>query len=462
VIQKIYDAARSQVQQLQKQDGLPLTPTVPEPPPRHAPDGRPIRPRQCIYTPIVTLWTFLAQIFDPDHSCLQAVLRLIATRAARDESIPAEDTGAYCKARQALPEAFFADAARQAGRALEDDADATWLWKGREVVLVDGTTASMPDTPENQEEYPQARTQKPGLGFPIARLVALISLATGAVLDLAIGPYKGKETGETALFRQLWDRLRPGTVVLGDCVFGSYFGLASLAARGVDALVRMHQRRKYDFGVGTLLGVADHIVEWVKPARPSWMSVAEYEALPATLRVRELRLKIGVAGFRVQELVLVTTLLDSVAYTAAELGALFRERWNIEIDLRSIKSVMKMDVLRCKTPEMVRKEVWVHLLGYDLVRKLMADAAVVQGCKPREVSFKGALQTLRAFQTVLELVDEELGAELREVMLEVIGRQRVGDRPDRVEPRAVKRRPKPHKILNKPRSEARKDLVEAK
>jgi hypothetical protein len=215
VIQKIYDAARSQVQQLQNQDGLPLTPTVPEPPPRHASDGRPIRTRPSIYTPIVTLWTFLAQILDPDHSCLQAVLRLIATRAARDQSIPAEDTGAYCKARQALPETFFADAARQAGRALEEDADATWLWKGRDVVLVDGTTASMPDTPENQDEYPQAPTQKPGLGFPIARLVALIALATGAVLDLAIGPYQGKETGETALFRQLWDRLRPGTVVLG-------------------------------------------------------------------------------------------------------------------------------------------------------------------------------------------------------------------------------------------------------
>jgi Transposase DDE domain len=194
------------------------------------------------------------------------------------------------------------------------------------------------------------------------------------------------------------------------------------------------------------------------------MSVAEYEALPATLRVRELRLTIGVAGFRVQELVLVTTLLDAAEYTAEELGALFRQRWNIELDLRSIKSVMQMDVLRCKTPEMVRKEMWVHLLGYNLVRKLMADAAVIQGCKPREVSFKGALQTFRAFQTVLEFVDEdeELRARLREVMLEVIGGQRVGDRPDRVEPRAVKRRPKSQKLLNKPRSGARKDLVEAK
>jgi DDE family transposase len=252
MIPKIFDAARSQVPQLQNQEGLPLTPTVPVLPPRHTSDGRPIRTRQCIYTPLVTLGTFLAQILDPDHSCLQAVLRLMVFRKVRDQSVPSADTGAYCKARDALPEAFFAEAARQAGRALEDDADATWLWKGREVVLVDGTTVSMPDTAENQAEYPQARTQKPGLGFPIARLVALIALATGAVLDLAIGPYQGKETGETALFRSLLDRLRPGTVVLADCSFGSYFGLASLATRGIDALVRMHQKRKYDFGMGTL------------------------------------------------------------------------------------------------------------------------------------------------------------------------------------------------------------------
>jgi DDE family transposase len=461
--QAIRAAVQSQVEQLRQHNGLPLTPALadPDPDPRHAPDGRLILPRQRLFTPMVTLWTFLAQIFCPDHSCRQALLRLIAHRAARGESIPSEDTGGSCKARQRLPEAVLADATRQAAEALQDAADPLWLWKGRHVQLVDGTTISMPDTPENQRAYPQSRSQKPGVGFPIARLVALISLATGAVLDLAMGPYQGKETGETALFRQLWDRLRRGDLILGDCYFGSYFGLAPLVERGVDALVRMHQRRKYDFGLGQLLGVEDHIVEWTKPERPAWMSVGEYAALPATLRVRELRLKIGVAGFRVQELVLVTTLLDAELYTAAELGALFRQRWNIELDLRAIKSVMQMDVLRCETPEMVRKEVWVHLLGYNLIRKLMSDAAAVQGCAPRELSFTGALQTFRAFHTVMELVDEELREPLRAVMLEMIGRQRVGDRPDRVEPRAVKRRPKPHDLLNKPRAEARKLLMGA-
>jgi Transposase DDE domain len=459
--QALRDAVRNQADQLRQRVGLPLTPEVPTPPPRRAPDGRIIVPRQRLFTPRVTLWTFLAQIFSADHSCSEAVRRLIATRAARGDAPPSEDTGAYCKARQRLPESFFADAARQTGEALQDAARAPWLWKGRHVKLIDGTTVSMPDTPANQQRYPQSSSQMPGLGFPIARLVALISLATGAVLDVAIGPYSGKETGEPALFRGLWDRLRRGDLLLGDCCYGSYFGLAPLIERGVDALVRMHQRRKYDFGLGQLLGVEDHIVEWTKPERPEWMSVAEYAALPATLRVRELRLTIGIAGFRVQELVLVTTLLDAGRYTAAELGALFRQRWHVELDLRSIKSIIQMDVLRCETPEMVRKEVWVHLLGYNLIRALMSDAAAAQGCHPRELSFTGALQTVRAFQEVMEVVDEELREQLREVMLKVIGRPRVGDRPDRVEPRAVKRRPKPHDLLNKPRPEARKELLEA-
>lgn len=457
--QALRDAVPRQVEELRQHTSLPLTPEVHDPDPRQTPDGRIIRPRKCLFSPVVTLWTFLAQVFCPDHSCRQAVLRLIAFRAARRESIPSDDTGASCKARQRLPESFLADAARQAGDDLQNAARPLWLWKGRHVKIVDGSTVSMPDTPANQRAYPQSSSQKAGLGFPIARLVALIALATGAVLDLALGPSSGKETGEPAWFRRLWERLKRGDLLLGDGGFGSYFGRAPLVERGVDALVRRHPRRKYDFGLGRLLGVEDHIVEWTKPPRPAWMSLAEYAALPATLRVRELRLKSDVAGFRVQELVLVTTLLDAELYTAAELGALFRQRWNIELDLRAIKSVMQMDVLRCETPEMVRKEVWVHLLGDNWIRKLMSDAAVVQGCAPRELSFTGALQTFRAFQAVRELVDEELRAQLREVMLEVIGRQRVGDRPDRVEPRAVKRRPKPHDLLNKPRDEARKLLI---
>lgn len=458
--QTIRDAVRSQVDQLRRHHDLPLTPPLQDPGQRLAPDGRIIRTRQCVFTPRVTLWTFLAQVFSADHSCREAVARLIASRAARQQSLPSEDTGAYCKARQRLPEASLADAARQAARGLQGAADPLWLWKGRHVKLVDGTTVSMPDTPGNQRAYPQARTQKPGLGFPIARLVALISLATGAVLDMAIGPYQGTETGEPALFRRLWDRLSRGDLVLGDCCYGSYFGLAPLVERGVDVLVRMHQRRTYDFGLGQLLGAEDHVVGWTKPAqRPDWMAPQEYARLPGRLEVRELRLRIGIAGFRVQELVLVTTLLDADRDTPEELGGLFRQRWHVELVLRAIKSEMSMDVLRCETPEMVRKEVWVHLLGYNLIRELISEAAAVRGCHPRAVSFKGALQTWRAFQEVMMVVDGELRGRLRAVLREVIGGHRVGDRPDRVEPRAVKRRPKPHDLLNKPRHEARKALL---
>ena len=213
------------------------------------------------------------------------------------------------------------------------------------------------------------------MGFPLARLVAIISLATGVVRDLALGPYKGKETGETALFRTLLEGFEPGEIVLGDRYFASYFMLAALLERGVDGLFRMHQRRKFDFRRGRRLGSEDHVVTWTKPARPEWMDKETYDQVPEELRVRELRFKVQQPGFRVNELVLVTTMLDAEEYTKEELADLFIERWNIELDLRSIKDVLQMDVLRCMSPEMVKKEIWMHLLAYNLIRGVMAKAA---------------------------------------------------------------------------------------
>ena len=232
-------------------------------------------------------------------------------------------------------------------------------------------------------------------------MVAIISLATGVVRNLALGPYQGKETGETALFRTLWDGLEAGEIVLGDRCFASFFGIAGLIARGVDGLFRMHQRRKFDFRRGRRLGVEDHVVTWAKPERPDWMDEATYAQMPETLAVRELRVKVEQAGFRVDELVLVTTMLDAEGYTKEELADLFLKRWNIELDLRSIKCVLQMDVLRCKSPEMVEKEIWMHLLAYNLIRGVMAQAAEAHGEQPRHLSFKGALQTMTAFQDVL-------------------------------------------------------------
>jgi hypothetical protein len=420
-----------------------------------------VRYRERIYTPLVTLWTFLTQVLSLDHCCTKAVACLIAYRTARGQEPCSAESGSYCKARQRLPLGVVIRLLWRTASALEGRVPRGWLWKGREVLLVDGTTVSMPDTPKNQEAFPQARSQAPGLGFPIARVLAIIGLATGAVRDLAIGPYKGKGTGETALLRELLDRLKGGEVLLGDRYFSSYFGIALLLRRGVDGLFRMHQLREYDFRRGRRLGISDHVVRWARPARPSWMAPEIYDRLPESLRIRELRVRVEQPGFRVDELVLVTTMLDPLSYTRDDLARLYLERWNIELDLRSIKCMMQMDVLRCETPEMVVKEIWVHALAYNLVRGVMAAAAEAHEKEPRQISFAGALQTMTAFRELLAMAPPRARGPLVEVMLRAIATHEVGHRPGRVEPRAIKRRPKPHDLLKEPRDQARKRLMGA-
>jgi hypothetical protein len=418
-----------------------------------------VRYRDRIFSPLVTLWTFLTQVVSLDHCCRKAVACLIAERVARGLEPCSADSGSYCKARLRLPLRVIAQVVRRIATAFAGQVPKSWLWKGRDVVLVDGTTVSMPDTPVNQKAFPQSRSQKQGIGFPIARVVALISLATGMVRDLAIGPYKGKKTGETALLRELLECLKGGEILLGDRFFASYFGIAQLAQRGVDGLFRMHQLRKYDFRRGVKLGISDHLVLWSKPNRPSWMDQELYDSLPDTLQIRELRVSVEHPGVRIDELVLVTTLLDPLEYTKDELASLYFERWNIELDLRSIKCVMKMDVLRCETPEMVVKEIWMHALAYNLIRGVMAAAAEAHEKTPRQISFAGTLQTMEAFRDKLSAACEEDRPRLIDVMLEAIAAHEVGDRPGRVEPRAIKRRPKPHDLLTEPRTEARKRLM---
>ena len=412
-----------------------------------------------IYTPLVTTCVFLSQVLDPDHSCRAAVARLIVWMALDGRKPCAPETSSYCDARRRLPLAVVVRLARQTARGVEGRNPDAWLWNGRRVTLVDGTTASMPDTAANREAFPQMKAQEAGLGFPVARMVALIALATGVVRDLAIGPYQGKETGETALFRALWDGLEEGEVVLGDRCFASFFGIQGLSLRGVDAVFRMHQRRKFDFRRGRCVGVEDHVVTWAKPARPDWMDEATYARAPEGLEVRELRVAVEQPGFRVNELVLVTTLLDAEGYSREDVAGLFLRRWNIELDFRAIKCVLGMDVLRCKTPEMVRKEIWMHLLGYNLIRGMMAQAGEVHGVEPRHLSFKGALQTMTAFQDALRQATPAARRPLMDALLKAIASHRVGDRFGRVEPRANKRRPKPQKFLTEPRDQARKRLM---
>jgi hypothetical protein len=321
----------------------------------------------------------------------------------------------------------------------------------------------MPDTPANQRAYPQPPSQTKGLGFPMARLVAVLSLNCAAVLGLAVGPYQGKQAGETSLFRTLLlpdgATLAAGDVLLADRYYASFWTIAMLLARGVDSLFRQHQRRPIDFRRGTRLGRDDHLVTLAKPKRPEWMGRADYDALPADLTVREVRVRVAVRGFRVKTLLLVTTLTDAAAYPAAEIAKAFRFRWHVELDLRAIKQTMHMGVLRCRTPEMVRKEIWMHLLAYNLVRGVMAEAADEAGVEPRAVSFAGAVQTINAFAPVLELADPRDVPRLWAILLRAVARHRVGGRPDRYEPRAVKRRAKPIALLTVPRAVARERLA---
>jgi Transposase DDE domain len=415
---------------------------------------------QSIYTPLVTICVFLSQVVDPDHSCRAAVARLIVWLAITGRKPCAPETGTYCDARQRLPLGVVKRLVQQTAREIDERAPDAWLWKGRRVTLVDGSTVSMPDTKENQKAFPQLAAQKEGLGFPLARIVVLIALATGVVRDLALGPYEGKETGETALFRALWDTLESGEIVLGDRVFGSFFGISGLSQRGVDGVFRMHQRRKFDFRRGRRLGIEDHVVTWTKPERPGWMDEDTYAQIPDELKVRELRITVKQPGFRINELVLVTTLLDAEAYTKEEVADLFIERWNIELDLRAIKDVLQMDVLRCLTPEMVEKEIWMHLLAYNLIRGTMAQAAEAHKKLPRQLSFKGALQTMTAFQDALRTAAPGARDRLVKEMLKAISRHRVGNRFGRVEPRANKRRPKSQRYLTEPRKQARNRLMQ--
>jgi DDE family transposase len=449
------------VKSLHDSDVLPFHEILDAEKVKSALDAEGVKHNQCTYTPLVTLCLFLSQVLDPDHSCRAAVARLIVWLAINGREPCAPDTNSYCDARQRLPLGVVIRLVRQTAQEIDTDASDQWLWKGHRTWMIDGSTVSMPDTTDNQRQFPQANTQGVGLGFPVARLVAIISLATGVVRDLAVGPYKGKETGETALFRTLLERLEAGEVVLGDRYFASYFMLAALIQRGVDGLFRMHQRRKFDFRGGRQLGYEDHVVTWTKPPRPEWMDEETYAQIPNELTIRELRITVDQPGFRVNELVLVTTMVDAAEYSKEELADLFFQRWNIELDLRSIKDVLQMDVLRCKSPEMVEKEIWMHLLAYNLIRGVMAKAAKAHDRQPRLLSFKGALQTMTAFQDALRWTPPDARKRLVKVMLEAISKHHVGDRPGRVEPRANKRRPKAQRFLMEPRKQARKRLLEA-
>lgn len=422
---------------------------------------QPVPYQQGVYTTLVTLWTFLEQVFSVDHSCRAAVARLMAWMITQGRRPCAAGTGAYCKARQRLSEAWLASLVHDTGRQLHDRCRAQPLrLGGRAVLVVDGTIVSMPDTAANQQAFPQSRAQRPGLGFPLARLVALLSLDSGAAIDLAMGTYHGKRMGEVSLLRGLLPSLPPGSVLLGDRNFCSFCLLALLLSQNVHGVFRLNGSRRCDFRRGQRLGKDDHIVVWSRPAkRPEWMTPEEYDALPTTLAVREVRVQVTQRGFRTREVIVATSLLDPLETPAAELADAYYTRWSMELDLRSLKITLQMDVLRGKSPDIVRKEIWAHLLVYNLIRETMAQAAAQHNRLPRDISFKGTLQTLNAFRNTLRTAATQDMHRIFSVLLDAIASHRVGDRPGRFEPHAIKRRPKPHDLLLVPRPEARKRLL---
>ena len=405
--------------------------------------------RERLFPPTETLSMFLAQALSADGSCQNVVNAAAMQRLVGGLTVCSTHTGGYCKARQRLPEAMVSALVKQTGKLVAKNSPRPWHWRGRPVRLIDGTTVTLPDTAANQARYPQQGNQKPGLGFPISRLVGVICLSSGVILDAVMGPYKGKGGNEQALLRRLLDSFQPHDLALGDSYYCTYFLLVALLDRGVDFLFEQHgmRKRSTDFRQGQHLGPRDHLITWSKPVMPpEWMTREQYEAAPACLTVREVK-----AGGKI----LVTSLLNAKATPKDALHALYRSRWQVELDLRSIKTTLGMQTLSCKTPEMNEKEMWVYFLAYNLVRLLMANAASYAEVLPRQLSFKHTVQLWvfwRPYATGAS--DEE---QLRLLMV-LIAQVRVGNRPGRTEPRAIKRRPKPYPLLMKPRPEAREEI----
>lgn len=386
------------------------------------------------------------QVLSADRTCQGVVARRLSAARTQGQSVNALNTGAYCDARQRLPMDLPVELGMMLGKRLDAFTPATWRWQGHSVKLFDGTTVTMPDTPSNQAAYPQSTEQKPGLGFPIARIGALIGLSSGAVLGYQVAACQGKGTGEQSLLKHLLGQLNTGDVLLADALLATWWIIHGTLRQGAEVVMAQHGTRITDFARGQQLGKHDHLVQWTRPPKPKLMSAADYANYPAFITLREVE---------VNGRVLVTTLLDPTKTTARALGALYKMRWNIEVDFRTIKATLEMDVLRCKSQAMVDKEIAVYFLAYNLVRWAMAKAAWLTNILPRILSFAGAKRLLATFAEPLRRATNE---HLRQLILTVtdgIAKLQLPQRPDRVEPRAKKRRPKKLPLLTIPRQAAR-------
>jgi len=411
-----------------------------------------------VYNTAIVLWAFLSQVLADGkmRSCAAAVARVCDFLTTLGKTPPSTDTGDYCITRKKLHEKALHDLVVKAAGNIEPTAPDDWLWHGRHAKLVDGFTATMPDTPENQREFPQQKSQKPGVGFPILRACVVLSLATACVLDAAFGPYSGKQTGEPALLRQLFGAFNPDDVAVFDRCCVSYMMLALLTFHHVDVCARSHQRRSDDLRQGRRLGKHDRLVTWQRPQRPPWMDEATYATIPETLTLRMIHFNIVVPGRRTQSLTVVTTLVDPKKYSAEGIAQLYGYRWNVELDIRQIKQTLNLDHLRCKTPAMVRAEFQTTLLAYNLIRRIICTAAIQHGKMPRRISFTRTCATILAAWSTLS--QGHYHSQALKILLERIASLEVPDRPGRIEPRVLKRRRHRYPLMRSPRQKLKKHL----
>lgn len=416
-----------------------------------------------VYTTAIMVWSFLSQVLrdGKEASCQAAVARVVSYCEHSGLVSPTQDTGDYCRARAKLCEWALHDLSCEVAQELEQAADPRWLWQGKHhAKLIDGFTFTMPDTPKNQAQYPQQPGQQPGVGLPIARAVAILSLATAAVLDLTIGPYQGKETGESALLRKMLDRLALGDIGVFDRYYCSFMLIALLQQRGVHVCARRHHRRQADFRRGTQLDRHDHLIVWTRPARPAWMDEDTYASIPESLELREIRYHVVERGRRTRTIDIITTLLDPDEYSKQDLADLYGFRWNSELDIRSIKSSLNLVHVRCKSPEMVRCELWTTLLAYNLIRTTAAGAAWLHDKQPRQISFTSTCQYVLAswMQLSVGLVHSARLEDYLALVLKQIAACEVANRPGRLEPRVLKRRRHGYPMMRRSRAELRREL----
>jgi hypothetical protein len=445
-------------QKFQSSVALPFEQVLPEAVLEKVLEEHGVKYRQMLYTPIVVIWAWLSQVLDADKSLSNAVNRVIAWMAAVGETVPSADTGAYSKARKRLPLSILKPLLKQTATALTAAVGPEQRWCGRRVKAYDGTTVLMSDTVANQKAYPQHSNQKAGCGFPLAKLVVWFCGTTGAVLEVAVAAFN---TSEWQLSRQLYATLQAEDVVVADSAYGTYVDLALVQSTGADAVFRKHHARGCDFRKGKKLGIGDHIVQWQRPLQcPASMSAAEFEALPTSLEVREVHLLIQQPGFRPKEIILVTTLVDPKRYPKTKLAELYHLRWQAtEVNLRHLKTTLAMEMITAKTPDMVQKDIWIHLLAYNLLRTLMWQAAQHIQVAPLRLSLQGTRQQFNQFRPLLAQAADQNRRWLYTTLLEVICNQLVPWRPHRVEPRVLKRRPKPFPRMQQPRSTLKAKLA---